>query len=384
MKIQPFQLERWQSIWENQVEINISESGVQPLTVEELVEDPKQLQALLRTPLGYPQTNGSPQTRSRVAELYPGARAENVLMTTGCAEANFLATWALVEPGDEVVYMEPNYLQIGPLAESFGAVVKPLWLRESLRWSFDPDELKKLVTPRTRIIAVCNPNNPTGAVLTEESMRMVCECAAKVGAWVIADEVYRGAELDGNLTATFWGRYERVICNAGLSKAYSLPGLRTGWIVAPPDLTDRLWAYHDYTTIGVSLLTDRLAGIALEPERRRKILDRTRAVIRSNYPIVQQWLGRHAEILRHTPPAAGAIAWVGYAMDWSSQQLVEDLRRSKNVLLVPGSQFGLEGFLRIGFGGEAEHLRRGLDRLSELFAERVPRKSQDRSLVAGD
>src|SRR5512141_1086290 len=112
MNIKPFTLERWQSIWENQVGINLSESGVHPLTVEELVTDPAELQRVLRQPLGYPQTNGSELLRARVAELYPGAAAANVLMTAGCSEANFVCTWGLVQPGDEVVFMQPNYMQI--------------------------------------------------------------------------------------------------------------------------------------------------------------------------------------------------------------------------------------------------------------------------------
>src|SRR5690242_13393767 len=127
MKIKPFTLERWQSIWENQVGLNLSESGVHPLTVEELVDDPDEMMRMLTQPLGYSQTNGTEPLRARVAELYPGAKAQNVLMTSGCSEANFVCVWALVEPGDDVVFMQPNYLQISGVAQSLGASVTPLW-----------------------------------------------------------------------------------------------------------------------------------------------------------------------------------------------------------------------------------------------------------------
>src|ERR1700683_1211498 len=150
LKIQPFELERWQSIWENKVELNISESGVEPLTVHELVDDPAALEKILNVRLGYPQTNGSEELRGRVAQLYPGARTENVLVTTGGAEANFLSTWSLVEPGDEVVFCQPNYLQISGLAHSFGTTVKPFSLREELQWQPDLNDLADLVTPKTR------------------------------------------------------------------------------------------------------------------------------------------------------------------------------------------------------------------------------------------
>lgn len=369
MDIKPFTLERWQSVWENQVGLNLSESGVHPLTVEELVTDKDELQRILRQPLGYPQTNGSELLRSRVAELYPGATAQNVLMTSGCSEANFVSVWGLVEPGDEVVFMKPNYMQIEGVAEAIGAKVVPIWLREQSGWQIDTTELRKAVTPRTKLIAICNPNNPTGAVMSENAMDAVCACAAKVGAWILSDEVYRGAELEGEMSPTLWGRYDRVLCNAGLSKAYSLPGLRTGWIVGPADTVDKLWGVHDYTSIGISMLTDKLAAIALEAGKRQWIVERTRRILRENYAIVQQWLRGRGDLFRHVPPQAGGIAWIGYNRPWSSDALVEELRKRKDMLLVPGTQFGMDHFLRIGFAGDREQLKRGLSLFGELLNE---------------
>ena len=369
MKIKPFTLERWQSIWENQVGINLSESGVHPLTVEDLVTDPSELQRILRQPLGYPQTNGSEALRARVTELYPGATAQNVLMTSGCSEANFVAIWGLVEPGDDVVFMQPNYMQISGVAESIGATVTPLWLREASGWQVDASEVRQAITSRTKLVAVCNPNNPTGAVMSKDAMDAVCERAAEVGAWVLSDEVYRGAEFEGNLTPTMWGKYERVLCTAGLSKAYSLPGLRTGWIVGPADVVDRLWGVHDYTSIAISMLTDKLATIALEAGKRQWILERTRHILRENYAIVKPWINAQDDLFRHVPPQAGGIAWLGYNRPWSADVLVEELRKRKDMLLVPGTQFGMDQFLRIGFAGGKEQLKRGLALLAELLAE---------------
>ncbi len=369
MRIKPFTLERWQSIWENQVGLNLSESGVHPLSVEELVPDADEVLRILCTPLGYPQTNGSEALRARVAELYPGATAQNVLMTSGCSEANFVCVWGLVEPGDDVVFMQPNYMQISGVAQSIGASVTPLWLRESSGWQIDTGELKKSITSRTKMVAICNPNNPTGAVMSKSAMDAVCERAAEVGAWVLSDEVYRGAEFEGDLTPTLFGKYERVLCTAGLSKAYALPGLRTGWIVGAPDVIDKLWGVHDYTSIGISMLTDKLATVALGAEKRRWILDRTRSILRHNYDIVCQWLADRGDFFRHIPPKAGGIAWLGYNRLWNSDVLVEELRRRKDMLLVPGTQFGMDQFLRIGFAGEPEGLHRGLAKVAELLNE---------------
>ena len=370
MQIAPFELERWQSVWEHHVELNISESGVEPLSAADLLDDPAQRDRVLAVPLGYPQTNGSEELRGRIAELYPGASAANVLLTCGCSEANYIAVWSQVERGDEVIFMQPNYMQIGGLAESFGAAVKPLWLRENLRWAPDIAELRRLLTPKTKLIAICNPSNPTGAVLSEKLMGEICAAASSVGAWILADEVYRGAEFSGTMTPTFYGRYDRVLCTAGFSKSFGMPGLRTGWVVGPAEMAEKLWGYHDYTTIGPTMLTDRLAAIALEPARRARILERTRKILRENYPIVSDWAERHGNLLTHIPPAAGAIAWLGYKGKGTTAELAEAARLRKNLLIVPGEQLGMPGYLRIGFGGNAEKLRQALARLDELLAEK--------------
>ena len=370
MRIQPFELERWQSVWENRVDLNISESGVHPLSVAELVGDAEAVQRLLALPQGYPQTNGSEELRSRIAALYPWARAENVLVTCGGSEANFVSTWALIEPGDEVVFMTPNYMQIAGVAPAFGASIKRLCLRENRRWAFDPDDLKRMVSDKTRMIAICNPNNPTGAVLDPESRNAIVAAASQVGAWILADEVYRGAEFDGDETATFWGTCERVLCTAGLSKAYGLPGLRMGWVVAPAEMIERLWGYHDYTSIAPTVLSDRLASIALEPKRRTWILERTRTILKQNYPILRTWLDSHADRLSHIPPKAGAVAWVGLRSGENSAQMAEELRARQSVLIVPGEQLGMPSYLRFGFGGDVAQLQQALSRFDECLAER--------------
>jgi hypothetical protein len=369
VKIEPFELERWQSVWENKVELNISESGVHPLTTAELVPDVEQLKKILAVQQLYPQTNGSEELRTRIAELYPAAKMENVLVTSGGSEANYVSTWGLIEPGDEVLFMMPNYMQIAGLARGFGATVKSLWLRESLDWGINVDDLPRLVTAKTKIIAICNPSNPTGAVLREDMRAAILAAAEKVGAWVISDEVYRGAEFDGEMTATMWGGYERVLATAGLSKAYSLPGLRTGWVVGPAKIIEKLWSYHDYTSISPSMLTDRLASAALEPARRAWILNRTREAVRANYPALQKWLADRGDIFSHVPPKAGAIAWAGLRDGRDSAKMAEELRVQKSVLLVAGEQMGMESFVRFGFGGDQGHLQKALGRIDEYLQE---------------
>ncbi len=367
MKIEIFKMERMQSTWENVVEHNLSESGVHPLSLEELLtaEEKKEM---LRLPLGYSQTNGTPELRAEISRLYPGASLDSVLVTSGSSEANFLLMWSLIEPGDEVLFMMPNYMQMWGLLRAFGAVVKPFFLREELGWQPDPDELKKLVTAKTRFIILTNPNNPTGARLNEEARKTILSLAADCRAWIIADEVYQGAERDGQLTPSFWGMYERLFVVNGLSKAYGLPGARIGWIVGPEEKIMATWPYHDYTTISPSTLSDWLARIALRPENRQRILERTRKILNHNWPLLESWLKSQDGLFSYLPPEAGAILFTRYRLNINSTRLVERLISEKSVLIVPGDHFEMDHYLRFGYGAEEEYLRAGLAKVGLFLA----------------
>jgi aspartate/methionine/tyrosine aminotransferase len=359
-------MERMQSQWENRVAHNLSESGVHPMAVEELLE-PGERDALLRQKLVYVQSNGTEELRAAVAALHPGAGPDDVVVGNGTAEANFISVWRLVEPGDEVVMLLPNYMQIWGLVRGLGATVVPVHLREELDWAPDLDELKRALTSRTRLVVLCNPNNPTGSVLSAEVARRLVDVVAGHGAWLLVDEVYRGAERDGVETPTFWGGYERTVVTGGLSKAYGLPGLRIGWVVAPADLAAELWGRKDYLTISAGALSDVLARKALRPEVRARILDRTRGILRANYPVLEAWVGRRRETFRLVPPRAGAIAYLRYAWKVNSTELVVRLRDEQSVLIVPGDHFGMDGYLRVGFGNEPEDLRAGLERIDGVL-----------------
>jgi aspartate/methionine/tyrosine aminotransferase len=338
----------------------------------ELVEDCVDRDALLAEALRYTQSNGTLPLRAVIAALYPGATADHVEVTIGGSEANYITTWNFVEPGDEVVVMVPNYMQTWGLARAFGALVRewPLVNSGSPRaWRVDLDALERLVSWRTKLIVICNPNNPTGARFESADLDRIAAIADRHGAWILADEIYRGAERDGRETPSMWGRSDRVVITSGLSKAYGLPGLRVGWIVAQPARIASLWSYHDYTTISPAALSDFLARHALEPARRARILARTRRILNENFPLVADWLDRHGELFEYTPPDAGAIVYVRYHHPINSTDLVTRLRVQKSVLVVPGDHFAMDRYLRIGFGDEPGHLRDGLARFDEFMRE---------------
>jgi aspartate/methionine/tyrosine aminotransferase len=357
-------MERWQSTYENEVAHNLSESGVHPLTVGELLELADSSLDELR--IGYGQSNGSRELRSHIARLYPGATEANVMVTNGSAEANFITMWQLLEAGGEIAIVSPTYGQTPGLAASFGATVREIRLHEESGWQPHPDEIDGAITSRTRAIVVTNPNNPTGAVLSAEARRALIDAADRVGAWILADEVYAGAELDGPETPSFFGSYPRVVASGSLSKAYGLPGLRVGWIVASEAEAADLWARTDYTTISPGELTDRLAALALRPDVRPRILARTRELIRPGLRVLTEWMDEQG-VFHYRVPDAGAICFARYDLPVNSRLLAERLRVERSVLIVPGDHFGLDRYIRFGFGLHADELRDALDRVSDVL-----------------
>ncbi len=370
-RFQPFELERYMSKYEQEVAYNLSESGVHPIVLSELLQDDAtKIETLLETDLNYPHVNGTPQLRQTIAGLYEGATEENVLVTVGAIEANFLAATSLLNEGDELVMMLPNYMQIWGIAKNLNATIKSLNLIEERGWAPDLQQLRQQVSAETRLIAVCNPNNPTGHAMTNEEMDEICAIAASVDAWILADEVYRGAERETDIeTESFFGRYDKVIAIGSMSKAYGMPGVRVGWMVAPPELIDAAWARHEYVTISATMLSNQLTEYALSPVVRPRILQRTREYIRAGFPILQQWMDEHPGVFSLNPPDAAAIAFVRYHIDINSTELVERLRLEKSTLVIPGDHFGMDRFLRISFGLPPDYLTAALDRIHDLLVE---------------
>lgn len=370
-EFQPFIMERMMSKFEKEVEYNISESGVHPMTVKELIDyDPENINRLLDTEINYAHANGIPELRENIAAMYNGATAENVLVTVGAIEANYNTISTLLSPGDEIIVMLPNYMQIWGIAKNLNLNLKTFHLREENGWAPDINELHDHISDNTKLITVCNPNNPTGYILTEEEMDEIVSAASWVDAWILADEVYAGAERSTDeQTPSFYGRYDKVLAVGSLSKAYGLPGLRIGWVVGPVDTTDDIWARHEYTTLSATMLSNHLAAIALSPEVRPRIIQRTRDYIRKGFPVLQQWMDSHENTFSIIPPQAAAIAFARYHLDINSTEFAERLIKEKSVLLVPGDHFGMDNFLRISYGLPHDYLTGALDRIHELIME---------------
>lgn len=368
----PFEMERWQSTHEHRVHFNLSESGVHPLSTRELLamagEEGRAVEeAFLDIRHGYGQSNGSDRLRERIAALYPDAGPDSVLVTVGGAEANFVTLWRLLEEGSDWAAILPTYMQIPGMVRNLGGTLHEIHLQEHERWQPDPDDVRRAFEAGARALLITNPGNPTGIRMDPERRAAIAAHAEHHGAWIVADEVYSGAEADGVTTPSFHGTASRVVVTQSLSKAYGLPGLRVGWAVANPELADDLWSRTDYTTITPSTLSDRLATVALEPTVRSRILTRTREIIAANRERMAQWVAEQGDRFSYHPPDAGAIAFLRYRGTTPSGQVAERLRVEESVLVVPGAQFGVEGTIRVGFGPPRDELDAGLARVEALF-----------------
>jgi aspartate/methionine/tyrosine aminotransferase len=362
MKFPSFDMERMQSTWEHRVKYDLSESGVEALTLEEITRDQKEL---MRSKLGYAEGVGREPTRALIAAFHPGNEAKNVVITTGTSEGNFLALVTLVSAGDEVVVVMPNYMQVHGIAQGLGAKVREVWLREEKAWRIDLDALAAAVNERTKLICVCTPNNPTGQVLSRTEIQLIVAIAAKHGAWILSDEVYRGAELDAKESASFSGRGERIVVTGGLSKVYGLPGLRIGWLVAPEPEVQAALRLKDYTTIAPATLSESLAEVALE--RRDELIKRARFILGERWPTLEDWASTHSRELHWAPPQAGGICFFSYRFPIESMDLVDRLIREYSTMVVPGIHFRAERHLRVGYGMEPRILHAGLAAIDRLL-----------------
>jgi aspartate/methionine/tyrosine aminotransferase len=349
---------------------NIAESCVDSITFADLMrlsgKDGAILSELSALKLTYGAIEGSQRLRTAIAGLYAGRRPDEVLVTHGAIGANALLYETLIEPGDEMIAVVPTYQQHTAIAEGYGARVLRLNLRAEAAYLPDLEELAALAGPKTKLIALTNPNNPTGAVIGREGLEAIAAIAARSGAYVLCDEVYRGVDqIEDDLGPSIADLYERGLAVGSMSKAFALAGLRLGWILAPRPVLDLAMVRRDYTTISVGMIDDHLASIALEA--RDALLRRNRGVVRANLRRLEHWVAGEPRI-DWVKPRGGTVTLLSYRSSLPSRLFCERLLAETGTLLTPGSAFGLEGAVRIGFGNAEAALIAGLEGLSAFLA----------------
>ena len=367
MRIEPFFVEQWMNAHETTATWNIAETCVHSLTLDQLLQLSGDADGVLRrlrdTWLGYGDIVGSPRLRAAVAALY-GERIgpANVLTANGAIGANFLALYALVEPGTTVVSIQPTYQQLFSVPESLGADVHVVRLREQDHYLPDVEAIRAAADQKTSLIVLNNPNNPTGALIDEPLLRQIVEVAREHDAWLFCDEVYRRLEHEPGSTApSVADLYEKGVSSGSMSKSYSLAGLRTGWVAGPEEIVQRCLDVRDYTTISAGVLDDALAAVALE--HLDAVLERSLGIVRGNLAVVDDWIAREPH-LRYVRPRAGTIALVHYDLDVPSTEFCQGLFDFNGAFVMPGVAFGEEHSFRLGYASARDVLEGGLAAVS--------------------
>lgn len=368
MNIPEFGVESWLNKWETKAKYDISQSSVEAMTLEELislegidVETFFKRYANLR--LDYGAIEGSYEFKQLVANLYKNVTPDNILQMNGATGGNFLALYALVNPGDQVISMLPSYQQLYDIPKSLGAEVKYVRLQADNNWNYDLNQLETLITTKTKLITLNNANNPTGTWLNRDQLEKLVQIARGVGAYVLVDEVYEPLIQRTNFTPIV-DIYEKGISVSSLSKSYSLPGLRIGWTATNREIADLFRKYRDYTTICGGVLNDALAVVALK--HREEILNRNRRIVSENLQIVKKWVASESKVSLVLPQAV-STAFIKLELDEDDVSFFTRLVEETGVLLVPGSTFGMPSYARLGYCCQKEILQVGLEKLSDFL-----------------
>jgi aspartate/methionine/tyrosine aminotransferase len=371
MQIEPFGVEIWMNEWETKCEWNLAETCVESLTISELLalagKNEASLSELMTMKMTYGAIEGSDRLRAAIATLYAHQEVGNVVVTHGAIAANMLVHKTLVETGDRVVSVVPTYQQHYSIPASIGADVHHLQLREENGFLPDLEELRALALPGTRLIAINNPNNPTGALMDEAMLQEIVDIARSIGAWILCDEVYRGTNQEGSgMTASIADIYEKGISTASVSKAFSLAGLRLGWIAATEELIEKVSKHRDYDTISVGMISDHFATIALENKQR--VLERSQSITRNNLEVLEAWVDTQPRI-SWVKPRSGTTALLKYDLPMNSRDFCISLLEETGVMFTPGSALGMEGYIRIGYANTPSILKEGLARTSKFLSQ---------------
>ena len=355
MKIKPFHTERFFAVHEFTAPYLLCASDCESLTVDELLRlAGVSWKSLGRLRLGYTESQGDPVLRECIAGLYTSVSADHVIGLGAPEEGIFVTMHALLDPGDEVIVLTPCYDSLGNVAEYLGCRVVRWFLEEIEEppggWRLDLDELKRLVTPRTKLVVVNFPHNPTGYLPSHEEWRTIVQIVARSGTWLFSDEMYRGLEYDAAARLpSGCDLYERAITLAGLSKTYGLPGLRTGWLaLQDTPLRERILGWKDYTTICSSAPSEVLAQIALQVLD--ELAERNRRIVLNNLELAEPFFSRWGTVFRWNRPQAGSVAFVGLRGQ-SAREFSDRLAAEQGVLLLPSTGLGFgDGHVRFGLG----------------------------------
>lgn len=364
--ISPSVLENWLRNYYFTAEIDISSSGVEDFSLAEI----RKYIGITQEELDQIFFHDSPTLggfglRQAIAKRWGNEDPEQVMATNGSTEAIFLLMHALLEPDDEVVVIEPCYPSLIHIAESIGCCIKRWHLRFEQQFIPNLEELKGLVSPKTRMVVVNFPHNPTGASLSLEEQTELIDIVSAVGAYLIWDAVFAEITYDSFPLPDTRSLYDKAISIGTLSKAYGLPGLRVGWCLAPPDVLARCIGLRDYTTICLSPLVEFIAQRVIE--QADCLLNIRLQQAHTNLKFLTEWVEQHQEFVQWVPPRGGVTVFPKFLAISDIETFCRTLIENYGVLLAPGTCFQHQNHVRLGFGTSVADFKEGLKRLSEVL-----------------
>ena len=371
MKIKPFAVEEWMNAWEVGAKYNIAETCVDSISMNELFEltgedKTEFLNRLCARRLSYGDIEGLPEFRKGVCGLNKTLNIENIVPTHGASGANHHVFYSLISPGDRVVSIMPTYQQLYSIPESYGADVQILHLSKENNYLPDLEKLRRLVTPETKMICINNPNNPTGALMSEQLLREIVEIARSADAWILCDEVYRHLSQEDGWCPSIVDLYEKGISVSSMSKVFSLAGLRLGWIATHDmSVVKSCLSHRDYNLVSCGVFDEMLAAAALKHSD--KLLERSRKIVRENLQILDDWVSSEPHV-SYVKPKAGTTALVYYDLDISSYEFCEEMYKKTGAFVTPGDCFEVPHSMRIGYAYGKQDLIDGLKAISEYIA----------------
>jgi len=371
MKIKPFAVEEWMNAWEVGAKYNIAETCVDSISMNDLFEltgedKTEFLNRLCARRLSYGDIEGLPEFRKGVCGLYKTLNIENIVPTHGASGANHHVFYSLISPGDRVVSIMPTYQQLYSIPESYGADVQILHLSKENNYLPDLEKLRRLVTPETKMICINNPNNPTGALMSEQLLREIVEIARSADAWILCDEVYRHLSQEDGWCPSIVDLYEKGISVSSMSKVFSLAGLRLGWIATHDmSVVKSCLSHRDYNLVSCGVFDEMLAAAALK--HRDKLLERSRKIVRENLQILDDWVSSEPHV-SYVKPKAGTTALVYYDLDIPSYEFCEEMYKKTGAFVTPGDCFEVPHSMRIGYAYGKQDLIDGLKAISEYIA----------------
>ena len=371
MKIKPFAVEEWMNAWEVGAKYNIAETCVDSISMNELFEltgedKTEFLNRLCARRLSYGDIEGLPEFRKGVCGLYKTLNIENIVPTHGASGANHHVFYSLISPGDRVVSIMPTYQQLYSIPESYGADVQILHLSKENNYLPDLEKMRRLVTPETKMICINNPNNPTGALMSEQLLREIVEIARSADAWILCDEVYRHLSQEDDWCPSIVDLYEKGISVSSMSKVFSLAGLRLGWIATHDmSVVKSCLSHRDYNLVSCGVFDEMLAAAALK--HRDKLLERSRKIVRENLQILDDWVSSEPHV-SYVKPKAGTTALVYYDLDIPSYEFCEEMYKKTGAFVTPGDCFEVPHSMRIGYAYGKQDLIDGLKAISEYIA----------------